>query len=81
MIGKMHLTRHAHKRKQQRGIKDNSIFLIEMFGDRKYQKGGSEVLYLTRKRQKELKKALDKIDGVQVITSKEGEIITVQHKY
>lgn len=81
MIRKIHLTRHAQKRKQQRGITENVISLIEIFGESKHQKGGSEVLYIPRQRQKELRIALDKIDGVQVIASNDGEIITVQHEY
>ena len=81
MISKPHLTQHAQKRKQQRGITDNIISLIEVFGESKYQKGGSEVLYISKKRQKDLQIALDKINGIQVIACNDGEIITVQHEY
>ena len=81
MIKKTHITQHAQQRKQQRGITDKIISLIEFFGECKYQKGGTEVLYISRKRQKELQIALDKINDVQVIASNDGGIITVQHEY
>ena len=81
MDTKMKKSKHAQKRMQQRGITDEMIALIEIFGVCEYQEGGSEVLYMKREKIMELRKALDKMVRVQVIASNDETIVTVQHKY
>ena len=74
------LTNHARKRMQQRAINQTQIILIEMFGEEKYQKGGTYTNKISNKMLSKLKHAIDKLQGVQIISNEEGKIITAMHE-
>jgi hypothetical protein len=65
---------------QQRAISEMQIQIIEMFGDSLYQKGGAEMLYISRKTLDKLRSAIDKLENVTLIAGDAGKIITVMHR-
>lgn len=73
-------SKHAQRRLQQRAISDDMVRLIETFGRFHYQKGGSEIAYIDNTRLSELRKALDKVAGVQLVISESNEIVTAMHQ-
>ncbi len=73
-------TLHAAKRKQQRGINDAQIALIETFGRSVYQKGNCEYAYLPAETAAKLRAALDKIDSVRLVYGADGSLITAIHE-
>jgi hypothetical protein len=73
-------TVHVDKRMQQRAVNQTQIELIEMFGDYKYQKGGSYYAFIPEKVLSELRHALDKINNVRAIYDGDDTLITVMHK-
>lgn len=75
-----HLTDHAKKRMQQRAISTTQITLIEIFGEEKYQKGGTYTNKISSKVLSELKHAIDKLQGIQIISNETGKIITAMHE-
>ena len=75
-----YLTDHARKRMQQRAISPTQITLIEIFGEEKYQKGGTYTNKISKKMLSKLKHAIDKLQGVQIISSETGKIITTMHE-
>jgi len=74
------VSEHAQRRLQQRAISDDMVRLIEAFGRYHYQKGGSEVAYIDSKRISELRKALDRVAGVQLVVSESNEVVTAMHQ-
>ncbi len=80
MKRKLNLTDHAKKRMQQRGISAMQIRIIEQFGVERYQKGGSNLMYLPSKAIAELRHALDKIERVTLVAGDEGWIVTAMHQ-
>jgi hypothetical protein len=46
-MDRINATAHARKRMNQRSISEMQIKLIETFGEYAYQKGGSNIGYLT----------------------------------
>lgn len=80
MKPKMHLTEHAKKRMQQRGISELQTRIIEEFGVEQYQKGGSYLMYLPTKTISDLRHALDKIERVRMVKGDEEKIITTMHQ-
>jgi peroxiredoxin len=80
MKPKMHLTEHAKKRMQQRGISELQTRIIEEFGVEQYQKGGSYLMYLPTKTILDIRHALDKIERVRMVRGDEEKIITTMHQ-
>ena len=74
------LTTHARKRMQQRAISKTQVALIEMFGEERYQKGGTYTNKISNKVLNELKHAIDKLQGIQIISNETGTIITTMHE-
>jgi hypothetical protein len=74
------VSKHAQRRLQQRGISEDVVRLIEAFGRFHYQKGGSELAYIDNKRVSELRKALDKVAGVQLVISESNKVVTAMHQ-
>ena len=74
------VSEHAQRRLQQRAISDDMVRLINAFGRYHYQKGGSEIAYIDSKRVSEIRKALDKVDGVQLVISESNEVVTAMHQ-
>ena len=88
----MKLTKHAKIRKQQRGIKDETIDLLFKYGKFKRQKGGTGVLVFPRKVKSSIEKKHLKIKNLKnayaVITAKgkrvtieNSDVITVGYRY
>ena len=73
------LTEHAQDRKQQRGINDMQISLINMFGEDHYQKGGCCLAYIPEKKLIQLRKAIDKLSNVAVVKDSSERGITTMH--
>jgi len=74
-----HLTAHAQKRKQQRGIDDMQLELIRLFGVDHYQKGGGSLSFIPERTVAELRKAIDKLHNVAVIKGLNDQAVTVMH--
>lgn len=74
------MTLHAAKRKQQRGISDAQIRIIETFGRSVDQKGGCEYAYMPAETAAELRAALDKIAGVRLVYGERDALITAMHE-
>jgi hypothetical protein len=75
----LQLTQHAQRRKQQRGISNLQIRLIQFFGEDRYQKGGGTVTFISEKEIKNLRAALDRIDKVALIKTPTETASTVLH--
>lgn len=80
MKPKIHLTEHAKKRMQQRGISELQTRIIEEFGVEQYQKGGSYLMYIPAKTISDLRHVLDKIERVRIVKGNEEKIITTMHQ-
>ena len=80
MKPKLHLTDHAKRRLQQRGINELQTRIIEEFGVECYQKGGGNLMFLKSRTISELRQALDKIEKVVLVRGDEGKIITAMHQ-
>ena len=80
MKPKLHLTDHAKKRMQQRGISELQARIIEEFGIEQYQKGGSYLMYLPAKMIADLRQVLDKIERITMVKGDEEKIITTMHQ-
>lgn len=74
-----HLTLHAQARAQQRAISNLQIQLLQVFGEDHYQKGGTHVSHIPKDTCAQLRRALDKIDGVAMVKDKAGRAITLEH--
>lgn len=74
-----HLTEHAQKRKQQRGISNLQIDLIRHFGVDHYQKGGCCLSYIDEKTIKQLRCAIDKLAKVALVKTPTEYVATVMH--
>lgn len=74
------ITAHAQQRKQQRGINDLKIQLINLFGTDSYQKGGSYICSISEKRIQEIRQALDQLAGIVLIKGNDDRLITVLHQ-
>lgn len=75
------MTEHAQRRKQQRGISDLAIQLLEQHGDFAYQKGGTHVVRISERTLSQLRKALDEAEHIALVTSDEERVITVMHEH
>jgi hypothetical protein len=74
-------TLHAQERVQQRAISSEMELLIQIFGKPEMQKGGTDVLRIPNKVIKELRKAIDKIDNVNLVFNPEtNTLITAFHQ-
>lgn len=74
-------TSHAKKRLQQRGISSEMELLIQVFGEPKMQKGGTELLEIPTNVIKKLRNAIDKIENVTLVINPEmNSLITALHK-
>lgn len=73
-------TEHAQKRKQQRGISDLKIELIQAFGDDHYQKGGCSLSYISEKKLNQLRQAIDMLTKVAIVKDASERVVTVMHK-
>jgi hypothetical protein len=88
----MKLSKHAKIRKQQRGIKDETIDLLFKYGQFIRQKGSTGVLVFPRKVKSSIEKKHLKIKNLKnayiIITAKDkrvtkenSDVITVGHRY
>lgn len=77
---KMKATAHAQKRMQQRAISAMQIKLIEVFGESKYQKGGTYLASVPRKILVELRHAIDKLPKIAVVYGDSDKLVTVMHE-
>ena len=77
---KIKATAHAQKRMQQRAISEMQIKLIEVFGESKYQKGGSYYAFMPDKVLVELRHAIDKLSKVAVVYGDSDKLVTVMHE-
>ena len=73
-------TRHAIARKQQRGITDLQMQLVQVFGQDHYLKGGCTVAYVPEESIRRIRAALDTLGSVALIKSPEETVITVMHR-
>lgn len=74
-------TSHAKSRVQQRGVTPEMEMLIQIFGEADLQKGGTELLRLSPKVIKKLRKAVDNIQNVSlVINPEQNRLITAFHQ-
>lgn len=75
-----HLTEHATRRKQQRGISDLQLRLLELFGVDHYQKGGAYLSYAPDDTLRALRQAIDGLANVAVVKGDADKVITVIRK-
>jgi hypothetical protein len=75
-----HLTEHATRRKQQRGISDLQLRLLELFGEDHYQKGGAFLGYVPDDTLRALRQAIDGLANVAVVKGDAEKVITVMRK-
>jgi hypothetical protein len=73
------LTQHARARAQQRGISNLQIELLRVFGEDRYQKGGTCVSFISNKTLALLRSALDKLDTLAMVKDSSGKAITLMH--
>ena len=74
------LTDHARKRMQQRGISSLQTTLLEVLGVFKDQKGGDQLGSIDARKLRELRQAIDRLEGVLLVTSGRGTAITAMHR-
>lgn len=74
-----HLTAHAQKRKQQRGILDLQLELIHHFGVDRYQKGGYHLSFIPERKLTELRDAIDKLRNVAIVKGQADDGVSVMH--
>jgi hypothetical protein len=79
-MDRINATAHARKRMNQRSISEMQIKLIETFGEYAYQKGGSNIGYLTDRTLTELRQAIDNITKLRLVLGETDKIITVMHE-
>ena len=88
-LKRAHLSRHAQKRTQQRGISATSVKLICAFGERSHDGQGGVRCVMTREAVKQLASAIgrnqqvDALAGTYVVLSAEDNsvVITAGHRY
>lgn len=73
-------TAHARARMQQRGISEYQLLLIKHFGETRYQKGGSELSFITKKTLAQLRYAIDKLEGKAAVFGDGEATVTVMEK-
>ncbi|MCA8947610.1 MAG: hypothetical protein KDB29_15345 [Planctomycetes bacterium] len=73
-------TAHARARMQQRGISELQLLLIKHFGVNRYQKGGNDLNFIPRKTLKQLRHAIDKLDGKAAVFGEAEATVTVMEK-
>ncbi|POF63044.1 hypothetical protein CFR73_09270 [Novacetimonas maltaceti] len=79
------MTKHATRRSQQRAIRPVVLALLLEHGVRKPAGGGSEMIYLPRRRHAELLAEGictddDRLKGIYAIISADDQIVTVGHR-
>lgn len=81
-------TKHAALRAQQRSIPDIMLPILLMFGEEDYQKGGTQVLRISKRKRKVIRKGLertlkhlDSLSDTYLVLSEDGKVITVGHQY
>lgn len=72
-------TNHAKQRMQQRAIDGLKVELIKHFGDDHLQKGGTSVAFISERKLRQLRAAIDKLSGVQIVKSSDEVVITAMH--
>lgn len=85
----LHVSKHANKRKQQRGISSEAIEFIIFFGERSYDGHNGIRCLMTDKAVAKLERAVghtqrtDNLRGCYVVLSAEDEctVITVGHRH
>lgn len=75
----LRLTRHAAQRCRQRGINDLQVTLVSLFGDDHYQSGGCTLSFIPRRRLRELRAAIDRLEAVALVKAPGEEVVTVIH--
>lgn len=78
-MNSIHLTKHAQKRKQQRGITDLQIDLVRSFGDDHYQKGGCNLSFISERKLVQLGHAIDRLSSVAFVQAPSENVVTVMH--
>jgi hypothetical protein len=73
------MTEHAQKRKQQRGISDLQVELLNIFGEDHYQKGGCSLSYIPERKLAMLRNAIDNLSNVALVKDASGRGITMMH--
>lgn len=76
----LRLTAHAQKRMQQRCISELQVQLIDTFGRTFEQKGGTQCAFIPRDTIAALRRALETIEGMRLVSSDAGQAITVFHE-
>lgn len=71
---------HATQRRRQRGISMLQLQLLREHGVYHYQRGGTYVAFIPQKAIRELRKALDKLNGVSAIIGEKEQTVTAMHK-
>ena len=76
---------HAKKRQQQRGIKEQTIEVLEEYGERYFKKDGTVVLLIPKRLHKRVQKNFPKLKNILsayvLETANEAMAITIGHQY
>jgi hypothetical protein len=79
MMRKANLTEHAQKRRQQRGISELQIELLDAFGLARLQKGGCTLVHIPEEKLRALRRALDGLEKLALVKSPTEQVITAMH--
>lgn len=66
----MKLTKHAAKRAQQRGIQDDTLLLVSLFGEEVATDAGGVKIQMTERARRNLVQLLDKCRSKVIVTDK-----------
>jgi len=81
----MRKSHHAKKRQQQRGIKEQTIEVLEEYGERYFKKDGTVVLLIPKRLHKRVQKNFPKLKNILsayvLETADEAIAITIGHHY
>lgn len=80
----MNVSDHARKRMQQRAIPSEWLWLLNLCGESSPQKGGTQVLRLSKAITTKLRavlKQLDHLENVYVVVGEDGHVITTAHQF
>jgi len=76
---------HAKKRQQQRGIKEQTIEILEEYGERFFKKDGTVVLLIPKRLHERMKKKFPKLKNIisayVLETENEDKAITIGHHF
>ena len=76
---------HAKKRQQQRGIKEQTIEILEEYGERFFKKDGTVVLLIPKRLHERMQKKFPKLKNIistyVLETENEDKAITIGHHF